>query len=245
MERSSTVVSGGLTASTNSCEKEIPSYLQKAYWWAYLHPRAVRFFEQQWLINLILWGNFNNLRDAALEKLGHSIEGKTLQIACVYGDFTPRLAQQLTPGAILDVIDVAPVQLDNTRSKIGSNGQVRLHQQDSSKMEFQDGEFDNTVVFFLLHEQPEAVRLATIAEAVRVTRKGGRIVFVDYHLPAVWNPMRYVMKGIFKLLEPYAENFWCKDIENWANLDRNQAGIKKRLFFGGLYQMTSIDLNAG
>jgi len=39
--------------------------------------------------------------------------------------------------------------------------------------------FDDTVVFFLLHEQPEDVRRKTIAEAIRVTKPGGRIIFVD------------------------------------------------------------------
>ena len=240
MERSSTAAPTAL--SKPICNREIPSYLHKAYWWAYLHPWAVRFFERQWLVNLILWGNFNSLRDSALDSLGQPINGKTLQIACVYGDFTPRLAQQLAPDASLDVIDVAPVQLENTRTKLGHHSQVRLHQQDSSYLDFKNGEFDNTVVFFLLHEQPEHVRQATIAEAIRVTRKGGRIVFVDYHLPAAWNPMRYVMKGVFRLLEPYAENFWRKDIETWAKLDNQQAGVKKQLFFGGLYQLTSIQL---
>ena len=242
MERSSPATPGAFGKQIRN--RDIPSYLHKAYWWAYLHPWAVRFFERQWLVNLILWGNFNSLRDAALESLGQSIDGKTLQIACVYGDFTPRLAEQLAPDASLDVIDVAPVQLENTRSKLGPHSQVRLHQQDSSKLDFNNGEFDNTVVFFLLHEQPEQVRQATIAEAIRVTRRGGRIVFVDYHLPAPWNPMRYLMKGVFRLLEPYAENFWRKDIENWAQLDNQQAGVKKRLFFGGLYQLTSIQLHA-
>jgi len=31
----------------------IPAYLQETYWWAYVHPKAVRFFERQWLVNLI------------------------------------------------------------------------------------------------------------------------------------------------------------------------------------------------
>src|ERR1700693_1985914 len=30
----------------------VPPYLLKNYWWAYVHPRAVRFWERQWLINL-------------------------------------------------------------------------------------------------------------------------------------------------------------------------------------------------
>ena len=31
----------------------LPAYLQQVYWWAYLHPAAVRIFERQWLVNLI------------------------------------------------------------------------------------------------------------------------------------------------------------------------------------------------
>jgi hypothetical protein len=39
----------------------IPQYLQSHYWWAYVHPRAVHVFERQWLVNLILWGNYKRL----------------------------------------------------------------------------------------------------------------------------------------------------------------------------------------
>ncbi len=67
----------------------IPQYLNDTYWWAYVHPKAVKFFERQWLVNLILWGNFAKLRDAALDELGAELPGRTLQVACVYGDFTP------------------------------------------------------------------------------------------------------------------------------------------------------------
>ncbi len=35
----------------------VPYYLKTHYWWAYVHPRAVKLFERQWLTNLILWGN--------------------------------------------------------------------------------------------------------------------------------------------------------------------------------------------
>ena len=37
----------------------VPAYLEETYWWAYVHPNAVSLFERQWLVNLILWGNFN------------------------------------------------------------------------------------------------------------------------------------------------------------------------------------------
>ena len=56
-----------------SRETDIPDYLQRVYWWAYLHPNAVRLFEREWLVNLILWGNFARLRDAALAEFGDHI----------------------------------------------------------------------------------------------------------------------------------------------------------------------------
>ncbi len=97
----------------------IPQYLHDTYWWAYVHPNAVRFFERQWLVNLILWGNFARLRDTALDSLGETIPGRTLQVACVYGDFTPRLALRVPRGeGSLDVVDVLPIQLTNLRRKL-------------------------------------------------------------------------------------------------------------------------------
>ena len=103
----------------------VPEYLRKVYWWAYLHPTGVRIFERQWLVNLILWGNFVRLRNSALDEMGTVIDGRTLQVACVYGDFTEKLAMRLAPGANLDVVDVTPIQLQNLNQKIGSRRGIR------------------------------------------------------------------------------------------------------------------------
>ena len=70
----------------------VPEYLSEHYWWSYVHPRAVRVFERPWLVNLILWGKYVTMRDAAVAELGETLPGRTLQVACVYGDLTPRLA---------------------------------------------------------------------------------------------------------------------------------------------------------
>ena len=64
------------------------------------------------------------------------------------------------------------------------------------------------MVFFLLHEQPEDVRRKTIQEAIRVTRPGGKIIFVDYHRPRAWHPLRLVMKPILHWLDPFAMDLW-------------------------------------
>ncbi len=223
-----------------STQVPLPDYLQQTYWWAYIHPASVRVFERQWLVNLILWGNFARLRDLALDEIGASIQGDVLQVACVYGNFTERLAQRLEPDGRLDVVDVAPVQLKNLKKKLNGIPRIRLHHQDSTNLGFADASYDRVVLFFLLHEQPETARVQTIAQALRVVKPGGKVVIVDYHRPSRFNPFRYIMVPILKTLEPFAMDLWRKDIVKWLPDRAHSATVEKRTYFGGLYQKVVI-----
>jgi ubiquinone/menaquinone biosynthesis C-methylase UbiE len=214
--------------------------LQTTYWWAYLHPRAVHIFERQWLVNLILWGNFARLRDAALQEMGDVITGRVLQVACVYGDFTEHLVRRLGPTGSLDVVDVAPIQINNLRKKLTNPEHVTASLQDSTALQFADGSRDAVVVFFLLHEQPAEVRLKTISEALRVTKPGGKLIFVDYHKPVAASPFRYIMVPILTTLEPFAMDVWRGEIVDWLPSDIQVAKVEKQTYFGGLYQKVVI-----
>jgi ubiquinone/menaquinone biosynthesis C-methylase UbiE len=228
-------------ASPSFASLPIPDYLEKTYWWAYLHPNAVRIFERQWLVNLILWGNFARLRDAALAELGEHIDGKVLQVACVYGDFTEHLVRRLSSRGSLDVIDVAPIQITNLQNKLKTKSrQVSVTRQDSTALQFEDASRDAVVVFFLLHEQPADVRRKTIAEALRVVKPGGKIIFVDYHRPVASSPFRYVMVPILTTLEPFAMDMWRGEISEWLPPDMGPLKIEKQTYFGGLYQKVVI-----
>jgi ubiquinone/menaquinone biosynthesis C-methylase UbiE len=214
----------------------VPKYLEQVYWWAYVHPNAVHVFEREWLVNLILFGNYGRLRDAALAELGATVTGRTLQVACVYGNLTPRLARRLAPDASLDVVDILPVQLKNLAGKLPADDRIVLLQGDSSSLASPDASYDQVLLFFLLHEQPEQVRRATLAEAMRVVRPGGRIVIVDYHRPVRWHPLRLLMTGVFRQLEPYAMDLWENDVEAFLPADPRPASITKQTYYGGLYQ---------
>ena len=216
----------------------VPNYLAQTYWWAYVHPHAVRLFERQWLVNLILWGNFARLRDAALDALGLQLAGRTLQIACVYGDLTERLRARLAPGGSLEVVDVLRVQLDNLARKLRGDPRVGLLQADSAALDLPDASYDRALLFFLLHEQPAAVRRRTIAEALRVVKPGGRLVIVDYHRPHRLNPLYGPMALVLRLLEPYALDLWRRELAAW--LPPQGGALRKRTLFGGLYQLVTL-----
>jgi ubiquinone/menaquinone biosynthesis C-methylase UbiE len=228
-------------ADTFSGSPVVPDYLEQTYWWAYVHPRAVRFFEREWIVNLILFGNYRRLRNRALTALGTPVRGSTLQVACVYGNLTPQLVRRLDDLARLQVVDVLPIQLQNLAAKLPPDPRVSLKQADSSALDDADASHDQVLLFFLLHEQPEPTRRRTLREALRVLRPGGRMVIVDYHKPRAWHPLKPLMQRIFHRLEPFAHDLWEHPVSDYLPTDWPVSVVEHTTCFGGLYQLLVLE----
>jgi len=73
---------------------------------------------------------------------------------------------------------------------------------------------DSSVLFFLLHELPVLARANVLAEAIRITKSGGRILIADYaenkdsHF---FNQVK-IFNSMFEKLEPFLANFWRCDL---------------------------------
>jgi ubiquinone/menaquinone biosynthesis C-methylase UbiE len=232
---------GGCNAATltlSAAEIEVPRYLLTHYWWAYVHPNAVKVFERQWLVNLILWGNYERLCDAVLTEMADWFGERSLQVACVYGDLTSRLSACIAGrGGRLDVVDVLPVQLRNLREKLPKNAPTRLLTMDSTNLKLLDASYDQALAFFLLHELPSHYRERTMRELFRVVKPCGKIIIVDYALPRWWHPLRYLWRPLLAKLEPFALDLWRDEISKWLP---GGATTRKVTFFGGLYQKVVI-----
>lgn len=220
---------------------EVPPYLEKLYWWAYVRPWAIRILERRWLVDLILWGNYRRLCSDTLDTLGETLPGKTLQIACVYGDLTSKLNGRVQAGeGSLDVVDVLPVQLENLRHKLADDS-VRLLVRDSSDLALPDASYDRVLLYFLLHEQPPAIRERTLAEAFRVLKPGGRMIITDFARPARWHPLRFLWLPVLSRLEPYAVDLWRHELTVWLRNWHSKLRLTKKSFFGGIYQIIAIE----
>jgi ubiquinone/menaquinone biosynthesis C-methylase UbiE len=157
----------------------------------------------------------------------------------VYGDLTPRLAARVALGGILDVVDILPVQLANLARKLAGDRRVKLWLGDSAHLGVADGSYDRALLFFLLHEQPENVRRATLAEALRAVKPGGKVVVIEYHGPARWHPLKAMLRLVLRRLEPFALDLWNDGLERW--LPNGLAHVvSKKTYFGGLYQKTVL-----
>lgn len=222
----------------------IPDYLEKTYWWAYVRPWAVKIFEREWLVNLILWGWYRRLRDLTLLAMKGPLSGETLKISCCYGTFEPLLAARVyAGGGTLDLIDVAPEQLKNAARKIpqGMEGTVvRLHHMDARALAFPDRSFDRAVLFFLPHEQPEEIRRQTFAEALRVLKPGGALYVTEFGRCVWWHPLKYIWHTALRVLEPYAAPLWTHEIATWLPHGGIAYKIEKTPVFGGFYQIVKI-----
>eukprot|EP00550_Attheya_septentrionalis_P001630 CAMPEP_0198293608 /NCGR_PEP_ID=MMETSP1449-20131203/17978_1 /TAXON_ID=420275 /ORGANISM="Attheya septentrionalis, Strain CCMP2084" /LENGTH=210 /DNA_ID=CAMNT_0043993251 /DNA_START=489 /DNA_END=1117 /DNA_ORIENTATION=+ len=207
----------------------------------------IRTLDRKFLVDIVLWGNFSRLRDAALTELckfssSNMIEGKTLQLSCVYANLTEHLVERLSPDATLDVVDVVPAQLENLERKLHrsnsiKNNQVTLSCYDAIDLDgFDDETFDQVLLFFLLHETPDDVRRKALTEACRVLRpNGGKLTIIDYHRPKskLW---QFIMSTMYRIYEPFAYDLWDHDLQQWFPESMREKETKKVTFFGGLYQ---------
>lgn len=100
-------------------------------------------------------------------------------------------------GVRVDALDFSAAMLKKARKRIDKDevaAEVRLHQMDAHKLEFDDDTFDHAVVAHAIAvvAEPEVV----LREMMRVTRPGGKLVVVNHYkddpgkLWRAWNPVR-------------------------------------------------------
>uniref|UniRef100_UPI0040485238 rhodoquinone biosynthesis methyltransferase RquA n=1 Tax=Yoonia sp. TaxID=2212373 RepID=UPI0040485238 len=210
----------------------LPAYLEKTYWWAYLRPTSIRIFDRRPVVSAILWGQYRRLSDMALRRI--SRHDRVLQLACVYGDLSARLARQVGPKGALDIIDVAPIQVANARRKLVDMPWARVSVADAAEPRAEH--YDCVLTFFLLHELPDPLKRRVVDAALSAVGPRGKAVFVDYARPARWHPMRPVIAAVFALLEPYARTMWDTPIATLASYPQNFTWQRKT-HFAGLYQI--------
>jgi len=206
----------------------LPEYLVRYYWWAYLWPRAVWFFDHQSVINAILFGQYTKLMQATLARLEHTPKTRILQLTCVYGSLTPALIRHLTPGS-LHITDVAPVQLVLAKSKARHDSELLATRMNAEQLGYKTSSFSAIVLFFLLHEMPPEARRNTLSESMRILAPGGSLLLTEYgplpahHLLYRFPPGRWLITR----LEPFLDGFWHEQVEliSPSSTSRLQCGL--------------------
>ena len=81
---------------------------------------------------------------------------------------------------------------------------------------------------------PHGKRIEVLKGLLNSVAPGGRAIFIDYHKPVFFHPLKGIMNMIWRKFEPYAIELMETEIMDIAN--NNTFSWSKETLFGGLYQ---------
>lgn len=230
-------------------EGEVPPYLARHFWWAYMWRGLTWFFDHPVIISSILFGQYKKLKRATIEHVSKvAMRGRMLQLTCVYGRLTPRIMERLEPQP-LHITDIVPVQLELARGKATAPDKLLATRMNAENLAYRDNSFATLLIFFLLHELPPSARRKVLTECMRVLSPGGTLVLTEYaHLPKQHIFYRSpVARRILYRAEPFLEPFWKEDMLELLNelaspLGKSVEVASHQEFFGGFYRVTEYRL---
>ncbi len=213
---------------------KLPPYVKTIYGWLYCSWPMSYFFDQVWLLKLLTLGNYTKLQTSLLKEIAP--KSKVLQIGATFGDQIEKTAEKIGFNGKYDLMDVCGTQIRRCEEKyeyLFPN--IRFLRQNGTTAF--DNKYDVIICYNLLHELPILSKIKVVNNALNSLRDKGKVVFVDYHNPSSWPPLRYIVRMFNRLYQPFAEKMWDREIHSYAT--KTQGFIwKKTTFFGGFYQKT-------
>ncbi len=124
---------------------------------------------------------------------------KLLEVGCGTGT---NLMLYRQAGCSVYGIDLSPSMVEIARAKLGEGADIHLG--DASSMPYQDDFFDCVIAMFALHEMPSNIRPLVMREMIRVAKREGRILIIDFHPGPIRFPKGWVYKAVILLVERVA-----------------------------------------
>lgn len=215
----------------------VPEYMTEVYNWAYIEPRNVEKLDHNIVVRTLLFMNDQRMMRAYIERIRPGM--RVWQVAHVYGDLVRRAAEKCGPEGAFHLTDITPIQVAHGESKLKDLSWARVFRADARMFPGVGQPYDLICSFFLLHEVPDEWKHAIVDNMLRQLPESGELFFVDYHRPAWWQPIGYILKYVNRLLEPFAEALWKREISSFAS-QPERFNWEKRTIFGGVYQMVRV-----
>ena len=106
------------------------------------------------------------------------------------------------------VADIIHNELVHAQSKVGEfSGKVEFIEDNAAAMKLAEGAVVANVIFFLLHELPDHLKVRALSEAGRMLAPGGKLILAEFHRPDAW-VLRALSWTYFKVFEPLGLALW-------------------------------------
>lgn len=214
-------------------KNKLPAYTQVVYGDIYNSLEKSTSLDTGWSANLRTFFQYNKLVDAALNNV--KMNQSVLQMGLVFGNQIDQVAQRIGAYGQYDILDINGFQVSRNQEKYGNiYPALKIFEQDAAKIDIKN-QYDVVLCFLLLQELPPATKAKVINNALNAVKPGGCAVFIDYHNPNPWHPLRYFVRMYNRLYHPFVEKLWDRDIDTFAK-NKSQFVWRKSLYFGGMFQ---------
>ena len=218
----------------------IPLYQKAIYDWLYGSKKVSKFFDQQWLLDLLTLGTSRTIQNSLLKEI--KPRRRVLQLGVALGNQMEKIIETLGPDGRYDIMDVNKLQLDRVNEKYKYlYPNMKFILQDAS--EPIQGRYDIIICSMLLHEVPSSTKSKIINNILDALDTKNKAIFIDYHQPLYRHPLRYVVRMVNRLYQPFAEKLWDREIHSLAE-NKTQFIWRKTTFFGRMYQKVIVTKKA-
>lgn len=213
---------------------KLPAYSAVIYGDVYNDMRKSAVYDKNWCVNLRSLGQYDRLVTSALREI--KMNQKVLQLGVTFGDQIERVANRVGAYGRYDIVDVNNNQIERCKGKYDKSDfpALNLIHQDATDLHLED-KYDVVLCFMLLQELPIVSKKKVINNALAQVKDGGSVIFIDYHNPLAWHPLRYLVRMFNRLRHPFAEKLMDRDIDTFAD-NRTDFTWRKSTYFGRMFQ---------
>lgn len=209
---------------------KLPAYLTDIYSWLYFNPKLYNFLDNTVLLNFLTLGSHHFLTEELIKEIyPHS---NVLQIGATLGGQIEKTYTALRMKGTYTIVDAIPQILENCREK---HLDQRITFVRANVARGIKGEYDIIICYMLLHELPPLTRSKILENIITALRPGGKAVFIDYHCPFPFHPLKFLVRTVNRLYQPFAETLWKQSVRSLTP-NREKCTWTKQTYYGGLYQ---------
>ena len=211
-------------------KKSLPAYITDIYKWFYMNPKLYNFLDNAFILNILTLGYHHILTEEVKKEL--SPHSHILQIGATLGEQIEKTYSGLGMLGSYAIVDINSKILENCHEKHLEQRIEYIHADASKSIK---GEYDIIISYMLLHELPPHTRTRMIDNILKALKPGGKAVFIDYHQPSSYHPLKYIIRAVNRLYQPFAESLWKHSIKEMTT-QAETCRWSQQTYFGGVYQ---------
>lgn len=219
----------------NPITKKLPAYLDFIYGHIYNNPDVCKKEDSFFACNKRTFFQYETLVKALNKEIKPNTD--VLQLGISFGYQIKETALNIGTLSKYNILDICENEIKRASNKYSKEFTNLSFLHEDARSFKSDTLYDTVICFMLLSQMPSASKQKVINNALSLVGKGGKVVFIDWHTPLFYHPLRYLVRMYNRLKHPFVERLWDRDISSYVETSlRSQFSWRKTTYFGRMFQ---------